>query len=175
MDPYDAIAMWDEGHVDLSQQKVIKQYLRACLGKKIFIPDGNIREAITQNLVLPQYGSYEYLAAKSQQEKKRPEQMEHRAYDLGQQLCSEVEAIVNRKGGATELMPYNTPRGRGWTLLAGADHGKGAWRAHSINNTIKSWSLSSHTHFNFLNDEQWIPERKNSPTDPSIKNHTLCS
>jgi hypothetical protein len=52
MDPYDAIRMRDEANVNLSQQKVIKQYLRASLGKKICIPDGNVREIRPSQLVL---------------------------------------------------------------------------------------------------------------------------
>jgi hypothetical protein len=72
MDPYAAIAMWDEANVNLSQQKVIKQYFCACLGKKIFIPEGNARETITKNIDLPQYGTYDYLSTKAQEEKKQP-------------------------------------------------------------------------------------------------------
>jgi hypothetical protein len=72
MDPYDAIAMWDEANVNISQQRVIKQYFRTCLGNKLFIPEGKALEEITKNIVLPKYGSYEYLSSKAQPEEKRP-------------------------------------------------------------------------------------------------------
>jgi hypothetical protein len=135
MDPYDAIAMFDDANVTISQMRTIKQYLRRCFGNKLFIPDYKIRDDVARNLTMPNYGTMQYMSQKAKEEKKRPEAIDFWCHDVVKQMCDEIECEVNKKGASHGLNPYETHRGRGWTITVGADHGKGAWRCHTKINT----------------------------------------
>jgi hypothetical protein len=72
MDPYDAIAMFDDANVTISQMRTIKQHFLRCFGNKLFIPDYNIRDDVARNLTMPNYGTMQYMSQKAKEEKKRP-------------------------------------------------------------------------------------------------------
>jgi hypothetical protein len=130
MDPYDAIAMFDDANVTISQMRTIKQYLRRCFGNKLFIPDYKIHDDVARNLTMPNYGTMQYMSQKAKEEKKRPEPIDFWRHDVVKQMCDEIECELNKKGASHGLNPYETHRGCGWTITIGADHGKGAWRCH---------------------------------------------
>jgi hypothetical protein len=75
MDPYDVFAMFDDDNVTITQMKTIKQYLRCCVGNRVFIPDYRVCAEFRKELVMPEYGSHSYLSEKAKEEKKRPEQI----------------------------------------------------------------------------------------------------
>jgi hypothetical protein len=56
MDPYDAITMFDDANVTISQMRTIQKYLRWCFGNKLFIPDYKIRDDVARNLKIPSHG-----------------------------------------------------------------------------------------------------------------------
>jgi hypothetical protein len=144
MDPYGVIAVFDDANVTITQMKTIKQYLRHCLGNRVFIPDYKVRAEFTKELVMPEYGSYSYLSENAKEEKKLPEQIDHWSYDPALQLCSEVETLINQRGARHGLTHYPTACGVGWNVIVGADHGLGAWRCHT---KIMNHSAEYQRHF----------------------------
>jgi hypothetical protein len=73
MDPYDAIAVFDDANVTISQMRTKNQYVRWCFGNKHFIPDYKIRDDVAHNFTMPNYGTMQYMSQKAKEKKKRPE------------------------------------------------------------------------------------------------------
>jgi outer membrane cobalamin receptor len=70
IDPYNAIAMFDDMNVTTYQMKTTKQYSLRCFGNKLFIPDYKIRDHVARNLKMPNYGIMHYTSQKTNEEKK---------------------------------------------------------------------------------------------------------
>jgi hypothetical protein len=108
--------MFDNLNLTLSQRRTIKQHLRQCFGNKHFILDYKIRDDVVHNLTMTNYGTMQ----------KRLGAIDFWCQDVVQKMCEEIKSEVNKKGSKHVLNPYETHRGRGWTITIGAYHGKGA-------------------------------------------------
>jgi hypothetical protein len=56
--PCGDIAIFDLANLTICQIKVINQYLQRCLGDRVSIHDYKVRNEVTKDLVMPDYGTF---------------------------------------------------------------------------------------------------------------------
>ncbi len=165
MDAATTSAMAGDANLSKNQLRTINRYLTQSCGSRLMVPEQRLDELAGVDRMVPaKHGTYLY----RKKGDAKPESVNYWMCSIPDLISREVELMLElqiRDGVdvANGLKSYETISGEGWDVVAGADHGQGAWRSY-----IKF----------FTEDTKWRREQadkaKNQRSSGQIRNGGYC-
>jgi hypothetical protein len=114
-------------HINVTQQRIIKKHLRFHFGKRLFIPEQQISKDCENYYVPTSYGEYKYY--KKGDRSQKPERCSYWCRDASIVVAKELERLLDYSNDHLKTTNKLNSIASGCTIIAGADHGQGAWRS----------------------------------------------
>jgi hypothetical protein len=141
MDAATTSAMAADANLSKSQLRTINRYLTQSCGSRLMVPERSIDALAGVDRMVPaEHGTYSYRKKSGKKTNndgndERPESINYWTCSIPDLISREVELMLElqiRDGVnvADGLKSYETISGQGWDVVAGADHGQGAWRSY---------------------------------------------
>ncbi len=126
LDDVSALAMWSDANINVTQQPIIKKHLRFHFGKCLFIPEECISKDGEHYSVPTSYSECKYY--KKVDRSQKPERCSYWCRDASIVISKELERLLDYSNNNLESTNILNAIVGGCTIIAGADHGQGAWR-----------------------------------------------
>jgi len=128
MDEASTEAMWCDANINVVQQRILRKHLKFHFGKRIFLPQTQLKVNREIYQVETMYGSYKYYKGgdRTQKPEKCPYWHRDPSAIVKNELCKLIDYsdVNDNSASSAKLSSLNNSI---CTLVSGADQGQGAW------------------------------------------------